>query len=185
MYSALKVNGKKLYELAREGKTVERKARVVNLYEIVILKMQLPRVRFRVRCSKGTYIRTLCYDIGEKLGCKGCMEELIRTRVSRFAIEEALTLAQVKELEGAGRLKEYILSVDQALLGYPAVTVLEEFSKLLYNGNPLLLEHLESGSFSENAKQTMVRVYDCKGKFVALYSYSIGKLHPVKMFLEI
>lgn len=185
MYSALKVNGKKLYELAREGKTIERKARNVNLYEIAILEIQIPRVRFRVRCSKGTYIRTLCYDIGEKLGCKGCMEKLLRTQVSRFGIEEALTLAKVEELEAAKMLKEYILTVDQVLERYPAVTVQEKFSKLLYNGNPLLLENLEPLCFSQEViKQAMVRVYDWKGAFVALYSYRAERLYPVKMFLE-
>ena len=88
MYSALKVNGKKLYELAREGKTIERKSRKVEIKEIRILEMALPRVRMEVSCSKGTYIRTLCHDIGEKLGCFGCMESLLRTKVSRFEIEK-------------------------------------------------------------------------------------------------
>ena len=86
MYSALKVNGKKLYELAREGKTIERKSRKVEIKEIRILEMALPRVRMEVSCSKGTYIRTLCHDIGEKLGCFGCMESLLRTNVSRFEL---------------------------------------------------------------------------------------------------
>ena len=87
MYSALKVNGKKLYELAREGKVIERKARPVKILDIQILEIDLPKVRMEVSCSKGTYIRTLCHDIGEKLGCGGCMESLIRTRVSTFRIE--------------------------------------------------------------------------------------------------
>ena len=85
MYSALKVNGKKLYELAREGKTVERKARPVCFYEIEILEMDLPMVRFSVTCSKGTYIRTLCHDIGQKLDCGACMEELTRTASGSIA----------------------------------------------------------------------------------------------------
>ena len=89
MYSALKVNGKKLYELAREGKVIERKARPVKILDIQILEIDLPKVRMEVSCSKGTYIRTLCHDIGEKLGCGGCMESLIRTRVSTFRIEDA------------------------------------------------------------------------------------------------
>ena len=81
MYSALKVNGKKLYELAREGKEVERKTRKVQILDIQIKEVKLPRVRMEVSCSKGTYIRTLCHDIGEELGCGGCMEQLLRTRV--------------------------------------------------------------------------------------------------------
>ena len=97
MYSALKVNGKKLYELAREGKTIERKSRKVEIKEIRILEMALPRVRMEVSCSKGTYIRTLCHDIGEKLGCFGCMESLLRTKVSRFEIESSLKLSEIQK----------------------------------------------------------------------------------------
>lgn len=99
MYSALKVNGKKLYELAREGKTIERKSRKVEIKEIRILEMALPRVRMEVSCSKGTYIRTLCHDIGEKLGCFGCMESLLRTKVSRFELESSLKLSEIQKKE--------------------------------------------------------------------------------------
>ena len=98
MYSALKVNGKKLYELAREGKTVERKARPVCFYEIEPLEFHLPLVKIRVTCSKGTYIRTLCHDIGEKLGCGGCMEELLRSRVGRYLSLRAIRLPRWKLL---------------------------------------------------------------------------------------
>ena len=97
MYSALKVNGRKLCDLAREGITVERKARRVTIYSIEILSVCLPEVKMRVHCSKGTYIRTLCQDIGEALGCGGCMRELVRTRVSCFSIEEAQTLAEIEK----------------------------------------------------------------------------------------
>ena len=97
MYSALKVNGKKLYELAREGKTIERKSRKVEIKEIRILEMALPRVRMEVSCSKGTYIRTLCHDIGEKLGCFGCMESLLRTKVSRFELKSSLKLSEIQK----------------------------------------------------------------------------------------
>ena len=99
MYSALKVNGKKLYELAREGKDIERKARPVKILDIQMLEIDLPKVRMEVSCSKGTYIRTLCHDIGEKLGCGGCMESLIRTRVSTFRIEDAKTLDEIETLK--------------------------------------------------------------------------------------
>ncbi len=97
MYSALKVNGKKLCELARAGVTVERQARPVQLYSIEIIKMELPRVCMRVRCSKGTYIRTLCQDIGEKLSCGACMESLLRTKVSEFCVQDALRLSEIEE----------------------------------------------------------------------------------------
>ena len=99
MYSALKVNGKKLYELAREGKIVERAARRVQIFDIEILSIALPRVTMKVHCSKGTYIRTLCHDIGQKLGCGACMEKLTRTKVSRFEIKDSLTLAQIEVLK--------------------------------------------------------------------------------------
>ena len=96
MYSALKVNGKKLYELAREGKEVERQPRHVDIPAIRILEMKVPEVRFVVSCSKGTYIRTLCADIGEQLGCGAAMAHLKRTRVGNFRIEDAVTLSQVE-----------------------------------------------------------------------------------------
>ncbi len=98
MYSALKVNGKKLCDLARAGVTVERQARPVQLYSIEIIKMELPRVCMRVRCSKGTYIRTLCQDIGEKLSCGACMESLLRTKVSEFCVQDALRLSRSKNV---------------------------------------------------------------------------------------
>ena len=109
MYSALKVNGKKLYELAREGKVIERKARLVKILDIQILEIDLPKVRMEVSCSKGTYIRTLCHDIGEKLGCGGCMESLIRTRVSTFRIEDAKTLDEIETLKQEGKLAELLV----------------------------------------------------------------------------
>ena len=138
MYSALKVGGKKLYELARAGREIERKPRPVAIYELTVENIDLPRAVLTVRCSKGTYIRTLCHDIGQALGCGGCMEQLIRTRVGRFSAEEALTLSRVQELEEAGRLAEAVISLDGMLDHYPAV-VLEDplLERLARNGNPL------------------------------------------------
>ena len=104
MYSALKVGGKKLYELARAGKEVERAARPVEILELQVEEICLPRVTFQVTCSKGTYIRTLCYDAGRKLGCGACMESLLRTRVERFLLEDSLTLAQIETLRDEGRV---------------------------------------------------------------------------------
>ena len=109
MYSALKVNGQKLCDLARAGKEVERKARPVVIHEITILEMDLPRVKMRVHCSSGTYIRTLCHDIGEKLGCHGCMDKLLRTRVERFCVEDSLTLSQIETIRDEERLEEIII----------------------------------------------------------------------------
>ena len=137
MYSALKVNGKKLYELARAGKEVERAARPVEIYDLQIDAVALPRVTMTVTCSKGTYIRTLCHDIGEKLGCGGCMEKLIRTRVDRFAIGDSLRLSEVEALAKAGQIEDKIVPVDGMFEDCPAyVSESEVLDKLLQNGNP-------------------------------------------------
>ena len=104
MYSALKVNGRKLYEIAREGKTVERKPRTVFFHSIEIQDMELPLVKISVTCSRGTYIRTLCHDIGKKLGCGACMEELVRTRSGQFRLEDSLTLEEIREHQEQGDL---------------------------------------------------------------------------------
>ena len=123
MYSALKVNGKKLYELAREGKEVERAARRVHIAEIEILDVALPVVKMRVACSKGTYIRTLCADIGEKLGCGGTMQSLVRTRVGNFALDESVTLEQLEKLRDEERLEEVLLPVDRVFAECPALHI--------------------------------------------------------------
>ncbi len=183
MYSALKVNGKKLYELARQGIEVERKARPVVIHHIRILEMDLPRVRMEVSCSKGTYIRTLCHDIGQKLGCGACMEELVRTQVSRFTLAESYTLEQVRELKEAGRLDEIIVPIDAMFDKYDAVTLKKEFAAFAYNGNVFMPKHImEKIELSEGK---FVRVYDMEGQFIAIYKYE--KEHRIfrveKMFL--
>ena len=124
MFSALKVDGKKLVNLARRGIEVERTPREVTFSNIEILKIDLPRVTFRVTCTRGAYIRTLCEDIGEKLGCLGCMEHLTRIRVGEFSIEEARTLDEIAALHEAGTPeKEYILPIDYFYRAYPAYLV--------------------------------------------------------------
>ena len=135
MYSALKVNGKKLYELAREGKVVERKARPVTFHNIEVLWMELPKVKIRVQCSKGTYIRTLCNDIGEKLGCGGCMEELLRTRVERFGLTDAVKLDEVQKVMEEGNIERLILPVDRMFDQYPAAKTTPQGDLLVHNGN--------------------------------------------------
>ena len=135
MYSAIKKDGKKLYELARKGKVVEREPRMVTIPEIRILSMDLPYVEMSVRCSRGTYIRTLCHDIGRKLGCGACMEDLVRTRSGRFGKETALRLDEVQELAKSGRIAGHIVSVDKVLGDYPcAGTDGAAGDKLLVNG---------------------------------------------------
>lgn len=153
MYSALKVGGKKLYELAREGKTVERQARPVQIYEITMEEIQLPRVTMTVSCSKGTYIRTLCHDIGEKLGCGGCMEALLRTRVGSFALTDSLRLTDIEELQRAGLLEEKIVPVEAMFAQYPAFRTKTAADKLLYNGNPLERRNLQAVKCFEQAEE--------------------------------
>lgn len=179
MYSALKVNGKKLYELAREGKTIERKARPVHFYEIEVLDMQLPLVRFSVTCSKGTYIRTLCNDIGEKLGCGGCMESLLRTRTGPFTLSESVTLAEAEAAMKEGRIESMVHSIDEILSEYPSISCTEAGNRLLANGNPLA-EAFVTGSY----KDGWVRMYASHGAFIAIYEWNERKkmYHPVKMF---
>ena len=184
MYSALKVNGKKLYELAREGIEVERKARPVSILDIEIKDIQLPRVKMKVSCSKGTYIRTLCHDIGQALGCGACMEELVRTKVSRFELCESVTLAQVEEYQKAGRIQELLTPIDAMFSEYVAVSLKEEFMPLVYNGNVFLPKHLESKISLEDGMK--VRVYNEKQQFLAIYKY-VKENHLFKiekMFFE-
>ena len=184
MYSALKVNGKKLYELAREGIEVERKARPVSIFFIHIKEMDLPRVRMEVSCSKGTYIRTLCHDIGEKLGVGGCMESLVRTKVSCFTIENSLTLSQIQMQKDAGKLEELITPIDAMFAELEAVTLKEEFVSFAYNGNMFLPKHIEgNGKFADMQK---VRVYNKSGEFIAIYQFIKEKhiFQIEKMFYE-
>ena len=184
MYSALKVNGKKLYELAREGKTVERKSRKVQIHGIRILEMNLPHVRMEVDCSKGTYIRTLCHDIGEKLQVGGCMEELERTKVGRFLKGDAVTLDEVRQKMEQGEGAELFTPLDQIFAKLPAVTVTDAKAWMSYNGNDLperfLLEKEEWTDGQE------VRVYDSRKNFIGLYQYRAPKklFHIKKMFLD-
>lgn len=161
MYSALKVNGKKLYELARAGKEVEREARPVEIFEIHVDSIELPRVTMTVTCSKGTYIRTLCYDIGRKLGCGGCMEHLLRTRVDRFELADSLKLSQIEELRDRGEVENHVIAVDEVFAGLPAYTAVPgDGDKLVHNGNPFPIELAtccedgESSSQDQGAKQS-------------------------------
>lgn len=182
MYSALKVNGKKLYELAREGKVVERKARPVKILDIQILEIDLPKVRMEVSCSKGTYIRTLCHDIGEKLGCGGCMESLIRTRVSTFRIEDAKTLDEIETLKQEGKLAELLVPIDAMFPSYPKITVKDDGKAFAKNGNPLDLKMLKEACGQD--EETQVSLYDESGKFIAIYQWKEKKYHIVKMFFN-
>ena len=183
MYSALKVNGKRLYELARAGKEVERKGRPVEIHSIEILSVSLPEITFRVACSKGTYIRTLCHDIGQKLGCGGTMKSLKRTRVGIFTIDGALKLSQLEELAAQGRLEEKVIPVEAMFTELPALTVKDAFARLIENGNAFYPGQAEESVRTPDGGQ--VRVYDRKGRFYGIYAFSEEKerYQPAKMFL--
>ena len=189
MYSALKVGGKKLYELAREGRTIERKSRKVMIYGIKIREIDLPRIRMEVKCSKGTYIRTLCHDIGEKLGCGGCMEELLRTRVGQFSLEQSLKLSQVEQIVHEGRIDEILMPTDRVFCDLEEVSVKERFDAFGYNGNPLERRHLtgEIARVSDGQLEgRRFRVYDSRGNFIGVYYYDRkrDRFRPEKMFLD-
>ncbi len=194
MYSALKVNGQKLCDLARAGKEVERKARPVEIYEIQIEEIHLPRVRMTVSCSKGTYIRTLCHDIGEKLKCHGCMESLLRTRVGQFLLKDSLTLAQVEAYRDENRITEIVMPVDQVFSDCPALKLTKEAAKLGYNGNPFTSTQVltENDQMVEKSSDISLdggkwfRVYDPEGVFIGVYAYDSKRdqFRPEKMFYE-
>lgn len=186
MYSAIKVEGRKLYELAREGKVIERKPRPVTIYELEINKIELPLIYLRVSCSKGTYIRSLCRDIGERLGCGGCMEHLTRTRVGEFIIDNAITLSQLEDLMREDRVDEFIKPVDRLFLEYPKVKVRNKNEHaLLANGNPLSARKLQMDDQYRIDGQWL-RLYDLDDRFVALYQYDTEKrrIKPLKMFIN-
>lgn len=187
MYSAVKVGGKKLYELAREGKSIERPPRMVTIGQIRILGVELPRVRMEVTCSKGTYIRTLCSDIGEKLGCGGCMESLLRTRSGMFSVEDSLTIQEIGERKADGVLDEILLPVDQVFFRYPAVHVRRSSEKTARNGGSLSVSEVrEIPETFRNLQegQGYVRLYDENGHFIALYVWKEPeeRFCVVKMF---
>ncbi len=178
MYSAIKVDGRKLYEIARAGQVVERKARKVMIHDIDILEMKLPFVRMRVHCSKGTYIRTLCHDIGEKLGCHGCMSSLVRTRAGFFDISQSITLDKVSQYVSEGRINSFIVPVDRVFDGIPSFYDDGKNDKLLSNGNPFLP--------NDKIIYEKVRVYKNNGTFVGIYQYDSHKnvYVPVKIFYD-
>ena len=172
MYSALKVNGQKLYDLARQGKTVERKPRAITVYELELLEQSAPdEFALRVVCSKGTYIRTLCQDLGQALGCGGCMAALRRTEASNFRIDEAVTLEDVQR-EGEALLRP----TDSLFRQYPAYTIpsTEQERKCLC-GNPLRAK-LPDGLY---------RVYGRDGAFLALSEAKDGTLTSKRNFFSV
>ncbi len=185
MYSALKVNGKKLYELAREGKTVERKPRQVNILSIEVSDINLDSGTFAmdITCSKGTYIRTLCHDIGISLGTAAAMANLVRTRVSVFKIEDAVTLGEVQYMSDNNpeKLKEYFMPADALFTGYKKVQIKSSFAGSLANGNKL-----SGNMFYSEAPEPQdgenILVYNENSVFKAIYQREAGEYKVNKMF---
>lgn len=192
MYSALKVNGKKLYDLARQGKEVERKARPVEIYAIKIEKIEFPYVIMEVSCSKGTYIRTLCEDIGEKLKTGACMGNLERIQVGKFRIEDSLTLAQVEEQKE--HINEIMIPID-AMFQTRSIAVKKESEARIYNGNVISIRDIanirnQDGKIEEKEVRfsdgEKIKVYNFENEFVALYQYEKAEniFRVQKMFYE-
>ena len=187
MYSAVKVNGKKLYELAREGKEIERKSRTIEVYDIRIRQFLPPdRVEMDVDCSKGTYIRTLCADIGKALGCGGHMAELLRTATGAFSLENAIRLSELKELTEQERAEEALLTMEEALKDFPVVKVAKNSTKLLYNGGKIWEKFFAEKPASLRVGE-IVAVYDFENNLVGLYEIKQEEsffIKPFKMLIK-
>ena len=184
MYSAVKVDGKRLYELAREGREVARRPRRVRIYAIEIEEIRLPLIAMRVSCSKGTYIRTLCHDIGECLGVGGCMEELLRTKVERFEAAGSKTLSEIEAAVTEGRMSELLVPVDEMFDQYQKVTILAAYEKLIYNGNPFPVQAVKGECGFQDGE--WLRVYDMQNMFIGIYAFRKARKEftLVKMFME-
>lgn len=171
MYSALKVNGQKLCDLARRGKTVERQPRPITIHELTLVERGENTLRLRVRCSKGTYIRTLCKDIGEKLGCGGCMESLRRVAAGEYTIDEAVPLQTLLDTEEP---EKYLRDVDTMFRNYPAVTLTANQETRCRNGN----------AFSVSLAPGTYRAYSQGGEFLMLAKVDGGVMSTIKSFFR-
>lgn len=172
MYSALKVNGQKLCDLARKGRQVERQPRPVTIHELTLLSREGDALHLRVRCSKGTYIRTLCADIGEALGCGGCMQALRRTQAGEYTIAEAVPLQQLLE---AAEPETYLRDVDTMFRGYPGVKLTVNQEKRCRNGN----------AFSVSLPGGTYRAYSQSGEFLMLAKVEDGVMSTIKSFFDV
>ena len=172
MYSALKINGQKLVDLARKGREVERQPRPITIHELTLLGMEAEGIRLRVRCSKGTYIRTLCKDIGEALGCGGCMAELRRVSAGEYRIEEAVPLQVLLETETPER---YLRPVDSMFRNYPKVVLTPKQEIRCRNGN----------SFSVQMEDGTYRAYGQNGEFLMLAKVEGEVMSTIKSFWEV
>lgn len=171
MYSALKVNGQKLCDLARKGQQVQRQPRPITIHQLTLLERGEDTLRLQVRCSKGTYIRTLCKDIGEALGCGGCMQQLRRTSAGEYTIEEAVPLETLLESKNP---EQFLRPVDSMFRSYPALTLTANQEKRCRNGNP----------FSLSVPEGTYRAYSESGEFLMLGKVESGIMSTIKSFFE-
>ena len=172
MYSALKINGQKLVDLARKGREVERQPRPITIHELELLEFTGETARVRVRCSKGTYIRTLCKDMGEALGCGACMEALRHVQAGEYTIEEAVPLLELLEME---QPEQVLRKVDTMFRNYPAVTLSEKQALRCRNGN----------SFSIQLAEGTYRAYSAQGEFLMLAKVEDGVMSTIKSFFDV
>ena len=172
MYSAIKINGQKLCDLARKGREVERKPRPVTIFELTLLDFDGTFATLRVRCSKGTYIRTLCKDIGDALGCGGCMESLRRTAAGTYTVREAIPLMELVE---SADPESHLRPVDTMFSGYEAVSLTEKQTLRCRNGN----------SFSIDLPDGTYRVYSPEGDFLALSKAEGKVMSTIKSFFDV
>lgn len=175
MYSAIKCNGQRLYDIARKGGEVERSPRTVTIHELRLVGEQEGNWLLDVSCSKGTYVRTLCHDLGQALGCGGCMSSLRRVRAGQFSVDEAVTLAQVQQMAGEGRAEELLLPVDSLFRQFPQCTAGAALEKKIRCGNPVKTG-LADGDY---------RVYGESGEFLMLGRVEAGVMKTVKSFFEV
>ncbi len=188
MYSAIKVNGRKLYEIAREGGEIERKPRKINIFDIRITEITPPdKAIIEIDCSKGTYIRALCNDIGNKLGWGAFMSSLIRTASGKFRIEDAVKLDVLKTAAEEGDARRYIIPPEEVLNDYKKITVSEKASKYLYNGGKIYSGYLRYDK-KPNDNETVLG-YDSSGNLVGIYSYTYDDvknsyfIKPIRLML--
>ena len=176
MYSAIKVNGQKLYDLARKGREVERQPRPITIHELQLLEFTGNEARLRVRCSKGTYIRTLCKDIGEALGCGGCMAALRRVQAGEYTLDGSIPLRQLLDISEAGGEVEHLLRpVDTMFASHEKLRLNEKQARLVKNGN----------AFASDCPDGTYRVYAPDGEFLALCRAEDGKVSTIKSFFEV
>lgn len=180
MYSAIQKDGVRLYDLARKGKEVERESRFIALPLLELLSFDPPRGKLRVRCSKGTYIRTLCHDLGQRLGCGGAMSALTRVQAGDFSLEDALTLGEVEQLVKEGTLQQHILPADRLFASLPAVTLTEEGAKRARNGAHAAQKHLLSGAIPP--VDSLCRVYTPEGEFLMTGKGGLLDMGPPAIF---